>query len=93
MRILALDSSGLVATVAIVEDDCLKSEEQVRKHIDSLIYEESPSNNSRFSFGSSNFEILPIKIFTILFHFTPLRSTLLHYTPYTSTRQKLHTVL
>ena len=31
--------------VAIVEDDCLKSEEQVRKHIDSLIYEESPSKH------------------------------------------------
>ena len=31
--------------VAIVEDDCLKSEEQIRKHIDSLIYDESPSKH------------------------------------------------
>lgn len=31
--------------VAIVEDDCLKSEEQIKKHIDSLIYDESPSKH------------------------------------------------
>ena len=31
--------------VAIVEDDCLKSEEQIKKHIDSLIYEESSSKH------------------------------------------------
>ena len=31
--------------VAIIEDDCLKSEEQIKKHIDSLIYDESPSKH------------------------------------------------
>ena len=31
--------------VALVDEDCLKSEEQIKKHIDSLIYDESPSKH------------------------------------------------
>lgn len=31
--------------IAIVEDDCLKNEEQIKKHIDSLIYEKSSSKH------------------------------------------------